>query len=147
MAVLDTEKYLDAVCHMLQTGTRQVPVPVQGTSMRPFVGNGDFAYLDPIDSPVKKGDIVLFRRTNGRYILHRVYKVLPEGNYLLLGDSQLIAEPVKAEQLRARVSRVKRLGQEVAPGSFVWWFFAYPWRWLAPWRKQISRVREWFRKK
>ena len=62
MAVLDTEKYLDAVCRMLDTGAKEIPVPVQGTSMRPFLGNGDFVFLDAIDSPVKKGDVILFRR-------------------------------------------------------------------------------------
>lgn len=146
MAVLDTESYLNAVCRMLSTGAKQVPVPVQGTSMRPFLGNGDFVFLDAVDSPVKKGDIILFRRANGRYILHRVYKVKKQGIFLMLGDGQLVTEPIAREQMMGRVVRVTRRGKTEAPGSFVWWFFASPWRILAPWRKQISGIREWFRK-
>lgn len=146
MAVLDTESYLNAVCRMLSTGAKQVPVPVQGTSMRPFLGNGDFVFLDAVDSPVKKGDIILFRRANGRYILHRVYKVKKQGTFLMLGDGQLVTEPIVREQMMGRVVRVTRRGKTEAPGSFVWWFFASPWRILAPWRKQISGIREWFRK-
>lgn len=146
MAVLDTGKYLDAVCKMLWDGAVNVPVPVQGVSMRPFLRNGDFAYLEPIREPVKKGDIVLFQRENGQYILHRVYKILPAGGYLMLGDAQLVTEPVEAEQLRGKVSSVRCAGQIVKSGDFRWWFFESPWRWLAPWRGQISRLRERFRK-
>ena len=146
MAVLDTEGYLNAVCRMLDEGAGQVPVPVQGTSMRPFLGNGDFVFLDPIDSPVKKGDIILFRRRNGRYILHRVYKIKKQGIFLMLGDGQLVTEPIVREQMMGRAVRVTRRGQAEAPGSIVWWFFVQPWRILAPWRKQISAVRERFRR-
>lgn len=146
MAVLDTGKYLDAVCTMLRDGAVNVPVPVQGVSMRPFLRNGDFACLEPIRDPVKEGDIVLFQRQNGQYILHRVYKIQPSGGYLMLGDSQLVAEPVAEQQLRGRVASVRCAGQLLKPGDFRWWFFACPWRWLAPWRGQISRLRERFRK-
>lgn len=147
MATLDTNKYLDAVCLMLREGQENVPVPVKGVSMRPFLRNADFAYLIQLPEKLKRGDIVLYQRPNDQYVLHRVYKILGSGNYLMLGDSQLEPEPVNAGQLRAKVSFV-RIGRSVCrPGSFRWWFFAVPWLRLAPWRPQIARLLALFRKK
>ncbi len=147
MAVLDTEMYLDAVCRMIEEGRENVPVPVQGVSMRPFLRNGDFAYLVALPDKVKKGDILLFRRKNGQYILHRVYKIRKDGLYLMLGDSQQVPEPVLPDQLRAKVAFVRCGNQDCKPGDLRWWFFACPWRICAPRRPQIAKLLALFRKK
>ena len=147
MAVLNTEKYLDAVCAMLREGRTNVPVPIQGVSMRPFLRNGDFAYLVPLPERLRRGDLVLFRRLDGRYVLHRVFRLRRDGSFLMLGDSQMVPEPVEAAQLRGKVAFVRRNGQECRPGSFAWWFFAVPWLRLARWRPRIARMLALFRKK
>ena len=147
MVVLDTEAYLDAVCRMIREGREHVPVPVRGVSMRPFLRNGDFAYLAPLPQTIRTGDILLFQRENRQYVLHRVYKRKKDGSFLLLGDSQLVPETVSAGQLRAKVTFVRCGGQECRPGSFRWWFFACPWRIFAPWRPQIAKLLALFRKK
>lgn len=146
MAILDTEAYLDAVCRMIGEGRENVPVPILGDSMRPFLRSGDFAYLTALPDRIKPGDILLFRRENHRYVLHRVYKIRKDGNLLLLGDSQLTTEAVLANQLRAKVSFVRRANQDCRPGSFRWWFFAGPWLRLARWRPQIAKLLALFRK-
>ncbi len=147
MAVLDTEKYLDAVCRMIDEGQTNVPVPIRGDSMRPFLRNADFAYMTCLPERVKKGDLILFRRRNGQYVLHRVHKLLPEGNYLMLGDSQTIPEPVSHDQFRALAGRVRAGAQLLTPKDFRWWFFAYPWRWLARWRPQVAKLVNLLRRK
>ena len=86
--ILDTQEYLDTVCQLLQQGETSVAVPVAGGSMVPFLHNGDTVYLDLPDSPVKRGDIVLYTRSYGRYILHRVYRVRRDGSYIMVGDAQ-----------------------------------------------------------
>ena len=147
MAVLDTNKNLDAVCRMIAEGHENVPVPIRGVSMRPFLRDADFAYLIPLPEKLKRGDMVLYQRKNDQYVLHRIYKVLKKGNYLLLGDSQMEPEPVEAAQLRAKVSFVRCGGEACHPGSFRWWFFAVPWLRLAPWRPRIAKLLALFRKK
>ena len=147
MAVLDTNQYLDAVCRMIREGHEHVPVPIKGVSMRPFLRDGDYAYLVSLPGKLKRGDIVLYRRKNGQYVLHRIYKVLKNGNYHMLGDSQMEPEPMREEQFRAKVSFVRCMGQECRPGSFKWWFFAVPWLRLARWRPQIAKLLAVFRKK
>lgn len=147
MAVLDTEKYLDAVCRMIAEGHSNVPVPVTGVSMRPFLRTGDFAYLISLPDRVKKGDIMLFQRPGGQYVLHRVFKLQKDGSLLMLGDGQLNPEPVNRQQLRAKVGFVRCRGEDCRPGSFRWWFFACPWLRLARWRPQIAKLLALFRKK
>jgi len=147
MAVLDTEKYLDAVCLMIAEGHRNVPVPVRGVSMRPFLRTGDFAYMIPLPGKLRRGDIVLFQRENKQYVLHRVWKIRKDGSFLMLGDGQITPEPVTPEQLRAKVAFVRCGGEDCRPKSFRWWFFAGPWLVFAPWRPQIAKLLALFRKK
>lgn len=143
---LDTNKFLDTVCLMLQQGSTHVPVPVSGVSMRPFLGTGDTVFLDTIDSPVKPGDILLYQRPNGSYVLHRLIKCCRDGSFLLLGDNQMKPEPVQPGQLRARVSFVRIGGHTVWPGDRRWWLFAHPWRWLRPFRGLIGKMHNWLHK-
>lgn len=138
--IVDTAEYLDTVCALLREGRTQVPVPVKGISMRPFLRDGDLAYLDPIREPVRRGDVVLYRRKNGQYVLHRIYRCLPDGSYLLLGDSQMTLEPVAACQLRAKMTHVRQGKRELHPGDLRWWFYEKPWLWLAPLRRQIGWI-------
>ncbi len=138
--ILDTTKYLDAVCLMLRQGRSQVPVPVVGVSMRPFLRTGDTVLLDPITAPVRAGDILLFQRPDGKYVLHRVVKCCRDGSFLLLGDNQMMPEPVQPEQLRAIVVSARIGNQTVAPGDRRWWLYAHPWRWLRPFRGLIGKV-------
>lgn len=145
--IVDTKEYLDLACELLAQGQEPVSVPVKGVSMRPFLRDGDLVFLRRVTAPVKAGDILLFQRTTGQYVLHRVQRCLPDGNFLMLGDSQLVTEVISSHQLRAVVSLARIGGRDVGPGSFKWWFFAHPWRWLAPLRKEIYRVYGWVKRK
>lgn len=136
---LDTNTYLDAVCQMLADGAKSVPVPVAGVSMVPFLRAGDFVHVDPTGD-IRKGDILLFQRPNGQYVLHRVMKI--RGDCLWMqGDSQLQWEPIHRDWVRAKAVSAKIRRALVTENSFRWWMFAGPWRWLAPWRKQIFWIR------
>lgn len=140
MRTVDTKEYLDTVCGMLAEGNTGVPVPVAGTSMCPFLHPGDMVYLDTVTSAPRKGEILLFVRRNGQYVLHRVARRNRDGSLLMLGDNQTVLEPVAGAQIRARASYVRRGGKTVAPGSMIWWFFAGPWLWLAPIRGTVGKI-------
>lgn len=135
---LDTKEYLDTVCELLQQGHSCVPVPVAGQSMIPFLHPGDTVYLDLPDSPLKKADIVLFTRPDGRYILHRIVKVNPDGSFILLGDAQTMRETVDSiGRIRARVTQVSCRSRLLTPKSLRWLFFATVWLWLEPLRPRL----------
>lgn len=133
---LDTNQYLDAVCQMLAEGAKSVPVPVVGNSMRPFLRTGDFVHVD-LPGKLRKGDILLYRRSNGQYVLHRVMKIGKE-HIWMLGDSQLEREKLHKDQICAQVTSAKVRGKHLSTGSMRWWMYAHPWRWLAPWRRRIA---------
>ena len=67
--VVDTKEYLDMVSDLLREGREQVAVTVAGSSMVPFLHHGDKVYLDPLPEVLKAGDVVLYRRAGGQYVL------------------------------------------------------------------------------
>ena len=65
----------------------------KGTSMNPLLKSGrDKAYVEKVTKPLKKGDIALYKRESGEYILHRVMKA-KKGVYTFCGDNHFILEP------------------------------------------------------
>lgn len=64
-------------------------IPVKGSSMHPFIiGERDSVELYP---PVnlRKGDIVLARFGEGKYLLHRIYSFDGENGVILMGDGNV----------------------------------------------------------
>lgn len=83
---------------------------VTGNSMYPMLKNRrDSVILIPPADP-QKGDVVLFQRIGGAYILHRIIAVTTEG-YICCGDNQAIREPVLREQIVAVVDGFVRKGK------------------------------------
>lgn len=141
--ILDTQEFLDTVCELLRQGERSVAVPVAGGSMTPFLINGDTVYLDLPDTPVKRGDIVLYTRSSGRYILHRVYKVNADGSFLMVGDAQMDLEYLPSrDQIHARVTSARHKGRPNHPGQLRWWAYRHIWLWLLPHRHTLMHLRE-----
>ena len=83
-------------------------MPVNGTSMLPFIHAGDLVTLEKItNSQIKKKDVIFYKRDNGQYVLHRVYKI--KNNCLfILGDNQLnIEKNVRYDQVIAKMVSYK----------------------------------------
>ena len=84
---------------------------VTGCSMLPMLRQGrDTVILAPIGDSLKPGDIALFCREDGRYILHRVIAKEPDA-YIFCGDNQAQRERVSPGQLEARVIGYMRKGK------------------------------------
>lgn len=65
----------------------EVLLVVVGHSMEPFlVHERDQVLLSPITREVRKGDIILYQREDGQYILHRICRIGADG-YDLVGDN------------------------------------------------------------
>ena len=135
--VLPPEILMEQLLGLLDSA-EYVPLNISGSSMTPFlVHSRDTVYLSKVTRPLKKGDMILYRRDNGAYILHRIYRVTPDG-YWLVGDAQnLIEKGVRPDQVLALVTAVRRREKLLQPGSFWWDFFEKVWVRVIPLRPGI----------
>jgi signal peptidase I len=67
--------------------------PSKGISMMPLIHSGDIVTLDRVKTPIKKGDIILYKRPiSNAYVLHRVRKVCKDNTICCVGDHQYRVE-------------------------------------------------------
>ena len=124
-----------------------LPLVISGNSMSPFLVHGrDTVFLSRLTRSVRKGDVLLYQRENGAYILHRVYEVEKDG-LTMVGDAQCILEHgIRQEQVIAIMTSALRKGKRQKPGSFWWEFFEKVWIRMVPLRrvavKGYSKIKE-----
>lgn len=80
----------------------------RGISMLPMLRQGvDSVVLSPVPEKLKKYDLPLYRRDNGKYILHRIVKA--GQTYTCMGDNQFGQEPgLRHDQMIAVVTAFSR---------------------------------------
>lgn len=139
--IIDSKEYLGAVKDLVLSG-RTVSLTVTGGSMTPFLAGGrDRVFLSPVTAPLRKGNVVMYTRPNGQYILHRIVRVRECSVFDIAGDAQTEIEcGVRREQIFAKVTSIERKGKRISPPSFFWFFFAHIWIRLIPARKKIIRL-------
>lgn len=120
---------------------RIVGVPISGNSMAPFlISQRDYVVFQKPSRPLKKGDIVFFRRESGEYILHRISRIRNNG-YYILGDAQTQMEgPICKDQIFGLVIKIQRKGKWIDSSDFWWKFFEKVWIRIIPFRPFIRKV-------
>lgn len=106
-----------------------VELTVTGNSMRPMLFDRRSRVRLAAARELRRGDIPLYRRDNGSYVLHRI--VAEQGGcYTCCGDGQWRLEPgVRRDQIAAVVTHFDRKGRWSACGGL--WYGLY-WRvWVA----------------
>ena len=137
---VDTREYVSVLRDIAEEGN-VVSMRIAGSSMSPFLCHGrDYVYFTRPDRELRRGDMVFYQRDSGQYVMHRIYKVRPEG-YYMVGDAQTQIEgPLRREQIFARIIRVKRDGRMLEPGNFWWEFFEHAWIRMIPLRHGIQKI-------
>ena len=122
-------------CRVLLEQGETVTLPVQGNSMAPFlVHRRDTVTVAKPTGKRKVGDIVLYQRAGGAYILHRICAVRGD-SYTLIGDAHTVREyGVRQEQIFGIVTEISRKGSAEKPGTFWWEFFSRIWVRIIPLR-------------
>lgn len=135
--VLEPEQLMPKLLEILEV-TEPVPLVISGSSMTPFLVHGrDTVYLSKVNGPLRRGDMVLYRRDGGNYILHRICRV-EAGSYTMVGDAQVWLEKgVRPDQILAKVTAVRRKGKLLEPGNFLWNFFEKVWLAMVPLRPAV----------
>ncbi|UQZ85820.1 hypothetical protein SK3146_05109 [Paenibacillus konkukensis] len=119
-----------------------VAIPVTGNSMYPLWKHGrDEVVLTKCDPyALKKGDIVLYRRSTGQMVLHRIVKVRPD-SYDMCGDAQSqIESKLPQKNVMAVVTSFTRKGREYSCGQFRYRVYASVWMWILRLRR-IGTIR------
>ncbi|MBQ4510186.1 MAG: S24/S26 family peptidase [Clostridia bacterium] len=80
----------------------------KGTSMMPLLRQGKDSVVLVAPNDIKKNDILLFKRANGQFVMHRAIKI-KKNEYIMCGDNQYEHERgIKKENILAKVKGIYR---------------------------------------
>ena len=63
----------------------------EGDSMIPVIREGNLLVIEAVKEPLKVGDIPLYKRDSGQYVLHRIVEI-KKGKYSMKGDNRTLVE-------------------------------------------------------
>ena len=120
-----TSGTLPLIMSALEDGQAFAVHPI-GYSMFPFFsGNRDTLFLTKPVFPLHRGDIVLYRRTNGVFVVHRIHHITTDNSsssYYMLGDNQTWIEgPLQESQIHGVVSSYVRKGRKIDCPANKWY--------------------------
>ena len=107
--VVPIEEVAEMIELQLEQGGRANLV-VTGVSMLPMLRNRKDAVLLVPPQELNVGDVIFYRRSNGKYILHRII-ALQGKDYFCCGDNQAEREFVSRRQVIAVVDEFIRKGK------------------------------------
>ena len=119
-----------------------VTIGLEGDSMRPLIRRGcDPVTIVPVRGALRRGDVVLFTLGDGRYVVHRVWR-LKDGFVRTLGDNCLNPEPwFPRAQVLGQVVRFSRNGHALRLDTPVARAFGRAWMALFPIRRRCRQLR------
>jgi signal peptidase I len=129
------------ITETLQNGG-EIILTVTGNSMCPVLHHGrDRVCLARCSGkPLKKYDIALYKRQNGKYILHRIIAVKRDG-YVIAGDNQYVMEyPVLPHQIIGTVKGFWRKEKYISCDNFLYQAYCRIWVFIYPIRRILVRT-------
>lgn len=128
---------------IMATGIKKIKnFNINGTSMFPLLHtSGDSVTLVQPHN-IKLNDIVLYKRANGKYVLHRVVRIYNNNNYGLCGDNTYsIEQGISNEDIIAKVSEINRNGRYISLNSKIYKLYTYILVHSFPLRKLIHNIK------
>ena len=90
----------------------------EGDSMMPLLReHKDIVVIRRPEETPKKNDVVLFKRPNGSYALHRIVKITGLGQYRIVGDNRTKAETVFEEWIIGILTEIIKDGKHISVES------------------------------
>ena len=113
-----------------------------GMSMRPMLRNRrDRVIIRPVgEGRLSKWDLPLYRRPDGKYVLHRIIAV-KEGCYVIRGDNTYVNEIVPDEWVFGVVTEFYRGDRHVIADNKAYRCYAVFWHTIYPLRKLVYLAR------
>lgn len=118
-----TEVYLKDLLPIIEEKLHlggEVTINPGGISMEPLIKAGRDSVTLTLPSELKKYDVVLYRRKNGQFVLHRILGV-EDGNLIMCGDNQVVLEyGIKEADIIAKMSAVIRKNKKISVNSHLY---------------------------
>ena len=120
---------------------RSVEILVRGASMLPTLKEGrDSVVLSRLEREPKKYDVVLYSRSDGSYVLHRIVKV--GESYTAIGDAQYVYESgILRESIIAIAVAFRKNGRLISADSVRNRIYSLFWTKFRPLRRFLKRAR------
>jgi hypothetical protein len=118
----------------------------RGISMMPMLRQGvDSVLLSPISGPLRKYDIPLYQRDDGKYVLHRIVGAGPL--YTCMGDNQFVPEPgLRPNQMIGVVTCFYRGERKIPVTAPAYRFYCRIWHYSRPLRRLWRRGKGWLKR-
>ena len=115
----------------------------KGVSMLPLLRQDrDVSAIAKNDAEaLKKYDVVLFKRKNGQYVLHRILKVQKK-EYWIVGDNCISGEYVQEEQILGVLTAIIRNGKTIPVTDLLYRIYVQTWCRFYPVRFFLLRCRK-----
>ena len=142
--IVDMKRLEPSIREIIGAGGN-VKLTVTGQSMMPtLIEHRDSVILAKPDK-LKKNDIVLYQRSNGEYVLHRIVKVTKNG-FGMCGDNQMKVEcPIFPEQIIAVVSAIVRKDKMISKNNLKYKISSFVWSNFIPMRpfmlKTVTKIK------
>lgn len=117
ISTLPMEELMPILTAQLKSGGRATLV-VTGNSMYPTLRHrADAVTLVPVSRELKRGDLILYQRESGQYVLHRIVARPKNGSFICCGDNQWEREPVTRDQVLALADGIIRSSKACTEAS------------------------------
>lgn len=115
---------------------------VTGSSMHPTLRHRkDAVFLRPVERELRRGDLILYRRKNGRFVLHRIIS-RPNGDmFFCAGDNQWQKERVTTAQVLGVTDGFIRDGKIYSEDNRGYRLWVNLWLFLFPLRRPVLTLR------
>ena len=132
--------FFEEIRRMLDQGLN-ASFTVTGNSMWPLlVHRRDQVVLKKVNTPLKKGDIILFMPAEGRYLLHRIQKI-SQGKIQTIGDACCTLDgEFDSETVLGKVVSFTRKGKTHSCRALWYRIYSWLWRILLPLRRPLLKI-------
>ena len=145
---IKTVAQMEALMPLIREGLeagQSIRFSPRGVSMLPMLRQDlDSVLLMPLSGKLKKYDLPLYQRDDGKYVLHRVVAV--GETYTCIGDNQFRPEPgLRQDQMIAVAAAFYRGAREIRCDSLGYQLYCRIWHHSRPvrrfWRRGIGWLR------
>ncbi|MEG2044813.1 MAG: S24/S26 family peptidase [Clostridia bacterium] len=135
--VVNLEDMYPFMNEMLSAG-KEIEITITGDSMFPTLHNRRDMVVLAKTEDFKRGDIVLYRRKTGQFVLHRIVRISDE-DLFLVGDNQKdIESGITKADVIATVKEITRNKKHFSVTNKRYRLYSYIWLLIIPFRRYIT---------